>query len=1144
MFLTKSPKERSEMVKQQRLCFNCLRKDHRILNCSSKTTCRKCHRRHHTLLHEDRAVDPPKDTTPEGTGKPLNSHHANMDTQVLLSTAIVRVKSRSNGDQVCRVFLDTGSEGTFITEDCVTRLGLKRHPSQVMVKGISSSSAGCTKGLVNCTLLSNNNNESIPVSAHILGRVTGTLPQQPCKLAQWIHLQGLTLADPKYYEPGPVDILIGADYCGHIMRSGRRVGPCGAPIAQESIFGWILSGRVTVADRPTIHAHNVQLEVDDILQRFWQVEEPPQVTLLTKDERECERMFKEGITRNEDGRYVVPVPFNERRNEIGASRSTAIARLMQVERRLKRQPEFQQQYSDFMKEYLELGHMEKITDEEPKEEIGKTYHLPHHFVLNHSSSTTKFRVVFDGSCKSNSGVSLNDAMYVGATIQDDLYNLLLRFRLHIIVLKADIAKMFRQFLLKKEDADYHRIVWRETPDQPINDYRLLTVTYGTACAPFTSTRCLQELATDSVSKYPKAAQVLSDDVYVDDVMTGTDSSKNGIQLQKELSLAVEEAGLQLRKWSSNDSSVLAAIPAHLHETDPLTFDKESSIKALGVQWNPIQDSFSFNNFNIEYKENITKRALLSDLARVFDPLGFLSAVTIRAKMIMQEIWRLKIGWDELLPTSIQHQWKEYCQQLQDIRHVIIPRCITVSSSARYEIHGFCDASERAYGAVLYVRAIFDDGTASVSFITSKAKVAPLKQITLARLELLGAVMLSKLLFNVKETLKLECEVYAWCDSTIVLRWIAAHPRRWKTFVANRVAHIQEHTAVEVWRHVPGVQNPADLASRGIPATDLNNNVFWWNGPSWLKQQPLPLFHTTPPAELADMEEKKEAILSHPSTIDRSLIDRYSSFIKLQRVTAYILRFYSAVKTKQRITGPLSTIEIAAAHDVLVKMVQLQQFSKEITSLANSKEVPSSSSLRTLYPFLDPHGIMRVGGRLNKADLPETRKHQIILPRNSNLVTILINHVHHEHLHSDFQLTWSVILSQYWIVRGRDTVRHIVRKCVVCRRYRAKAAKQLMAPLPSPRVNPSRPFLNTGVDYAGPFNLRNMKGRGNTTYKCYMSLFICMATKAIHLEAVSDLTTASFIAAFRRFVSRRGFCANLFSDCGTNFIGADKEFKRL
>ncbi|CAL8137402.1 unnamed protein product [Orchesella dallaii] len=221
---------------------------------------------------------------------------------------------------------------------------------------------------------------------------------------------------------------------------------------------------------------------------------------------------------------------------------------------------------------------------------------------------------------------------------------------------------------------------------------------------------------------------------------------------------------------------------------------------------------------------------------------------------MQEIWTLKFGWDEPLPTEIQQQWKDYCSQLQDIRKVIIPRCITVSSSARYEIHGFCDASERAYGVVLYLRAIGNDGQIKVSFITSKAKVAPLKQVTLARLELIGAVMLSKLMNNVQLIMKLDCELFAWCDSTIVLRWIAAHPRRWKTFVANRVAQIQEHTPVEIWRHVPGIQNPADLASRGITATELNNNVFWWNGPPWLQHHQIPLFHTSPASDSSVTEE--------------------------------------------------------------------------------------------------------------------------------------------------------------------------------------------------------------------------------------------------------------------------------------------------
>ncbi|CAL8112164.1 unnamed protein product [Orchesella dallaii] len=929
-FVSKSPAERSTLVKQHNRCFNCLRKDHRINDCKSHSRCRKCSKKHHTFLHVDRSGDgqpklPPPPPAADDKTPGVSSHHAHsshQDTQVLLSTAVVKVKSRSSGDQYVRVLFDSGSEGTFITEECVRLLGLKRHASSIQVKGVSSMTIGTTRGLVNCTLFSRLTNNSFTIAAHILPKVTGYLPRQTCSPV-WPHLQGLELADPKFHEPGAVDILLGADYSAAIMMQAKVVGPINSPIAQESMFGWVLTGRVTISD-PILQSHHVEMEVDAILQRFWTVEEPPQTKLLTQDEKECESIFTQHVTRNNEGRYIVPIPFNGKQTQLGSSRSTAVRRFLQVERRLNRNEDYHKQYTEFMNEYLSLGHMERIPDDEAKEEVGSTYYLPHHFVLNQSSSTTKFRVVFDGSAATTTGLSLNDAMFVGATVQDDLYSLLLRFRTHTIVLKADIAKMFRQFRLKKEDADYHRIVWRNSPTEPMADYRLQTVTYGTACAPFLSTRSLHELAKDCKFTFPTASKVIDDDIYVDDVLTGTSTAEAGIKLYRELSDAAASAKLELRKWASNDATVLEAIPEHLRETDPLKFDKQDAIKALGVQWNPSQDSFSFSKIDMRKCDVLTKRILLSDLARVFDPLGFLAAVTIRAKLIMQELWKLSIGWDEALPLEFQQQWREYCSEIENIPNVVIPRCITTTTALHYELHGFSDASEKAYGGIIYLRVVNIDGTIRVSFVTSKAKVAPMKQLTLARLELCGALVLSNLIVAVKQALKLSCDVFSWCDSTIVLRWIAANPLRWQTFVANRVAQLQDKVPVECWRHVPGIENPADLVSRGITVDQLINNKFLWTGPNWLSQQYLPLFTPAPLPQECELEERKLKLQPNHCEFTMSLLERFSSLPKLKRVTAYILQFYNNGKTKS------------------------QQHNDEITDNLTSPGIPSAPHHRGLW----------------------------------------------------------------------------------------------------------------------------------------------------------------------------------------------------
>ncbi|CAL8069017.1 unnamed protein product [Orchesella dallaii] len=450
----------------------------------------------------------------------------------------------------------------------------------------------------------------------------------------------------------------------------------------------------------------------------------------------------------------------------------------------------------------------------------------------------------------------------------------------------------------------------------------------------------------------------------------------------------------------------------------------------------------------------------------------------------------------------------------------------------------------AYGAIVYLKIIDNNNQVHVSFITSKSKVSPLKQITLPRLELCAAVVLSKLMCYLRSALKLQYEEYCWTDSTIVLRWISATPKKWKNFIANRVAVVQSNTTVESWRHVPGIQNPADIASRGCAAADLINNSMWWQGPPWLQSIQVPVFIPNEFNPCIDAEERKvNFITTMTITTEQPYYNNVSSLIKLKRITAYCIRFISNAR-KQPLHGPLSTMELRKAYHVLIKMVQKSNFAAEIKSLQSNLPVSSSSRLKTLHPFLDNEGILCVGGRLQNADIPENKKHQMILPHDNHVTKLLIRHTHVSLLHGGFQVTWSTLQSEYWILRGRDTVRFYIRKCVICKRQQARNAAQLMGNLPSPRITITRPFLNVGIDYAGPFMLRNMVGRNSKVYKGYLAIFVCLSTKAVHMEAVSDLSTEAFIASLRRFVARRGLCANIHSDHGTNFVGADAELKRL
>ncbi len=1182
-FLRMSPADRSSFVRKRQLCYNCLGGGHQIKDCPSSGTCRQCGYHHHTLLHVSRSSgnstnqvnkqasqhnkptikpsqgDNQRKDPPQSSG----SYHVAADDSGILMTAVVTVKDRLGRAQPCRVFIDPGSQTDFVTEECVARLGLQRKACNVGVGGIGGVSAGRSRGKVNMSLASRHNNSSVDVQLLIMPKLTDFLPSVKCQSKNWMHLRDLQLADPEWFNPAPVDIIVGIKHYATIKLDRKIEGSSTKkPTAWETIFGWAIAGTCPVLTKE-VNTYHITIDlVDTFLRRFWEVEEPPKAKILSREEKQCETHFQQTHRRDEDGRFIVKIPFNEKKGQLGSSKAMAVARFKQVERRLQRQPQFKEQYVEFMREYISLGHMERVL---PNEQVAEmSLYLCHHGVFNESSTTTKMRVVFDGSASTSTGLSLNDCMLVGATLQDDLFDILLRFRTHNIVIKGDITKMFRQFRLDRRDAEYHRKVWRENPEDPLEDYRLLTVTYGTACAPNLSTRCLQQLASDVEMTLPMASKVLKQDAYVDDIMSGGQSVAEVKELYKQLTDAVGTAGMELRKWTSNHPDILKAIPEELRETKPLGFeDDDQLVKALGVQWSPLVDEFTFKSVDFKFEGKVTKRNLYSDLSRVFDPLGFVSCVTIRGKLLLQQLWSLSVGWDEEVPESIQTLWEDYKADLKSLVNVSLPRQIIISPCS-IEIHCFCDSSEKSLGYVIYIKTIFPDGTIVVSFVCSKTKVAPLRQVSIPRLELAAAAGGAELTIHVKEALfgssNSHVVLFMWSDSTITLRWIAGEPRRWKTYVANRVAKIQELTPIDVWRHVPGLENPADLASRGVSAADIINEKFWWQGPAWLSAPSLPTFPTPDVAADTDCEEKVlELIKVHAALVQDTWPSRFSSLRTLKRVAAFVNRFIQRCRTpieagssvEVSLAGP--SLEMPATYptpaDVdqglrtLIKHEQLQYFYQEIENLKKKKEVPVKSKLKFLCPFMDRDGLLRVSGRLGKSKLQEKRRNLIILPGNSHITELLVRDSHQRHHHAGFQFTWAQLGTEYWILNGRNRVRHLLRACVICKRHRAKAAEQLMGQLPTCRVTPQRAFLHSGVDYAGPFPVKAQAGRGWKTIKSWMALFVCMASKAVHLEMVDSLSTEAFLAAFRRFVSRRGMCAHMYSDCGTNFVGADKELQR-
>lgn len=1194
--------KRSQVVRDNKRCFNCLRPGHRNTNCTSKYRCARCRGIHHTMLHRENystnalvAVVPATDAANENSSQnndcasmPVPAATNSFDAQrvassssvtpnnrvvsnhiaenprasdspksssrggyVFLATAKITVKSTEGRELCVRALIDPGSESTFVSEYAVQTLRAKRHRAHIEVSGVGGQTHGLVKSTVHLSIEPRDGKgPSFPVHALVFPKLTSYKPSVNAHSLQWAHLTGLSLADENPSDSSPIDLLIGADIYGQLLLDGLRQGPIGSPTAQRTIFGWILTGPMNEQNHlrsriSSLHCTSA-VQLDELVRRFWEIEEIIPRHIPTDLELRCEQHFADTHQRSSDGRYMVRLPFKtEPPIEIGSSRAVALTLLQKSERMLLRRPELSKRYHEFLSEYHALGHMELVTHSLNSYE---PVYLPHHPVCREDSNSTKVRVVFNASSRTSNQSSLNDHLLIGPKLQMELPSIIMRWRQHRLVYTTDIEKMFRQIPVHPADTDYQRILWRTSPLNPVSDYRLTTVTYGTASAPYLAIRVLKQLAHDERERFPLAASIVEEDTYVDDIFFGADDIDTVKLLRSQLTALLQSGGFTLKKWASNDPQLLIDLGSISEHSNILPLNEEGSVKILGINWHPGTDTFGFSTI-IPPTGTPTKRRVLSHIAKLFDPLGWVAPVVIKAKILMQELWLRRISWDDELPDDLLRQWQQYCVELNVLTNISLPRWTGQGRlDQSYELHGFADASSRAYAAVVYLRLLHPPAAPQVTLLASKTKVAPIKTQSIPKLELNAAFLLSRLLEVVIEQLSAgDIPIHCWTDSTVALSWLNQHPARWKTFVANRVSAIQTKLPRATWHHVPTADNPADCASRGIPATDLVNHPLWWTGPPWLllDKDQWPHLQVVS-SDDAEIERRTQVNLAVEKVRDEwDLSVRISSWPRLLRVTAYVMRFADRCRKRLLVDHGntplfhLTSQEIENAKIFWIKTVQSSVFSSEIRDAAVNKQISSRSRLIRLNPFLDEMGILRVGGRLRNSPLQFGEKHPIILPSHK-ISDLIIRHTHLICLHGGLQVTLRVLRQQYWVIGGRNLVKSHIHRCIRCVRERANTASQIMSDLPKLRVTPARPFLHCGVDYAGPLHVLSVTGRGQKAHKAYIAVFVCLVTRAIHLELVMDYSSEKFLAAFTRFVSRRGIPVSVKSDNGTTFQGADRE----
>ncbi|UYV80569.1 hypothetical protein LAZ67_19000737 [Cordylochernes scorpioides] len=560
-------KEKLNVVKGHKLCFNCLGKGHFSWNCRLNQRCKVCKGKHHTMIHYDKpstegASAQVENTTPkehESAINLTNTQQANCnDSHVLLATARIKIKNGLGKLCTCRALLDSGSQVTMITKGCCERLGLVQRKSDRMIIGVGGTPVQHSSSTVSVTFCPLNNSEEFSVEAVVTGVLTSEIPNFRLKDPNWPTLKNLKLADPEFYIQAPIDMILGAEIYTELMLNGSISLGEGLPMAINTRLGWVLLGKLMGTSESNTEVCNLSLqsepELEFVMKRFWETESVPSPDLCTQDE-DCERLFSNNHGRDSHGRYWVKLPFRQHRPLLGESREKALRRFLSLEGKLCKNVKLYDQYRGFMKEYEHLNHMERVPIAEVKRELCRCYYMPHH----------------------------------------------------------------------PEDADYQRILWRPSPEEPVVDYRLLTVTYGTTSAPFLAMRTLQQLAEDEGQNYPEASRVTLNDFYVDDLLTGAQTIAETKELIDQLKDLMKKGGFHLRKWNSNCHEIVSHVE-EINEEKKINLEKGAISKILGIVWDHVQDTFRVNITLPE--EVVTKRDLLSNIARIYDPLGFLSPTTV------------------------------------------------------------------------------------------------------------------------------------------------------------------------------------------------------------------------------------------------------------------------------------------------------------------------------------------------------------------------------------------------------------------------------------------------------------------------------------------------------------------------------------
>jgi len=1165
----------------------------------------------------------PKEGEPEGNDPPdqvqpvsVNHIRTSKSVDVLMQTLKCSVGNYNDPSRTAtlRVSLDSMSERSFITKRAADLLQLEG-PTEWLNIITASGETGPQGHTRTKFFIQGLTPKTRDFQVNVEGFVINHLTKIHSRLAEELKPHKLfPQISQEEISPIPelneeVDVLLGGDYFFDVLGEKaaiRAKKPNEGLVLQASHLGYFLCGKTASTEfknTAKCFLTSIQAPVtNDVLNRnilrMCEADDIPDMKAdkkLTVSELRAEEIFDKTTT-YANKQYTVSIPFVENVADIKPnSKKMALDRLSKQEKKLEEDPVLKKLYRQEMNDLIEAPFVREVDQKDVDE--NKDYYIPHFAIVKLDRSTTQLRVIMDAAAKVRD-TSLNDMSDNGPKLQTEQPGIILRSRIKPIMIMADVSKMYHRVLVNPDDRRMMRFFWRDCdPTVAPKVYEWLVLWFGLISAPYLALKVTLVHLMKFQDEFPEAVKKLIIDRFIDDLFTGMKSIQEGIQMVSQMIKIMQEASLFLTKWASNCPEVLEHLPDDLKSKENTVFLNKmeefglsATNKILGILWDIKQDVFVFDlrvfldKWNTSGKD--TKRIVVSDASKIFDPLGIITPLTGRNKIFIQDLWLKQYAWDEKLPPDLQKRWNEIHHDLLQMQTVCLKRYVgdvKEDTCKSFSLHVFVDASERLSAAAAYLRTVVQkpNGEEYVTshLLQSKAKLAPTKRTAIPRLELVAAVKGVLLAEYIKHELDMpDIPTTFHTDSSIVYYWIRSHTSSLQTYVANRVDIIQRHSNADQWHHVRSKDNCADIPSRGNDLLSEEVRNTWLHGPKWLKLDPsewpksrinddtVLKTHTPKTLELRKIRvfltrgevtwEEERLGKEH----DLFETKRYETWNKTLAVTAQVIKARkllpelfraekNATRAGQTVEPPSLDFCKKEAEKYWLKRIQKRHFREELHLLQNDQPM-RNRQMQKLNPQLDEEtGLIRAFGRVKDDTIPEERRHPILLPNTNDepLIQKLVMHYHRKAFCSSQAQTLSDLRGKFWLLNGKVLVKAFSRDCQACKAYFAKKSDPKMGMLPRYRTSCEFAFEVTATDLAGPIRIRSARDASTgekTLLKVYVIVFTCTATRAVHLDVITRIDAEAVLRALRRFVARRGKPRLMLSDNGRQYKRSAKYLEAL